>query len=108
MADSSRNYPSGKRTPPELRELVCGWYWSPGVAVPVAVFQPSPDRTLASWLDSPLNVTGTDSTHRHRMDGEHQPTDLAVGGSNPSRRAASQQVRGFVSQASRLGSCAGA
>jgi hypothetical protein len=79
----------GEAHPPELRELVCGWYWSPGVAVPVAVFQPSPDRTLASWLDSPRNVTGTDSTHRDQLDGEDPPTDLAVGGSNPSRRAAS-------------------
>jgi hypothetical protein len=40
------------------------------MAVRVAVHQPAPDSTQAHWVD-----------------GEHQPTDLAVGGSNPSRRA---------------------
>jgi hypothetical protein len=57
------------------------------VAVRVAVHQPVPERTLAVWLDSTPDVSCTNSTQVYCVDVEHQPTDLAVGGSNPSRRA---------------------
>jgi hypothetical protein len=58
-----------------MRPSVCR-----GVAVSMAVFQPSPEPTPAISLDSPLDLTCTNSTRRHQVDGEHPPTDLAVGG----------------------------
>jgi hypothetical protein len=45
---------------------------------------PGQDRT--QWTHPP-DLTCTDSTSQHQMDPDHQPTDVAVGGSNPSRRA---------------------
>jgi hypothetical protein len=57
------------------------------VAVCVSVHQPSSDRTLAVWLDSAPDLSCNDSTQTYVLDLEHQATDLAVGGSNPSRRA---------------------
>jgi hypothetical protein len=57
------------------------------MAVRVAVHQPSPDSTQATWLDLAPDLSCTNSTRDHAVDVEHQPTDLAVGGSNPSRRA---------------------
>jgi hypothetical protein len=57
------------------------------MAVRVAVHQPSPDSTQAVWLDSTPDLSCADSTQANCVDVEHQPTDLAVGGSNPSRRA---------------------
>jgi hypothetical protein len=49
-----------------------------------------------------------DSTQAHWVDVEHQPTDLAVGGSNPSRRAtkgAGQRHCGGLLNAGRLPDC---
>jgi len=43
---------------------------------------PEPNRT-----DDVPHVTRLDPTGADQSDGEHSPTDLAVGGSNPSRRA---------------------
>src|SRR4030095_9995191 len=68
------------------------WRHSPppaetNMAVRVAVHQPSPDSTQAVWLDSTPDLSCTNSTQANCVDVEHQPTDLAVGGSNPSRRA---------------------
>jgi|GEM_PF-4708575 len=60
------------------------------MSVSVSVHQPVPDRTLAVWMDSAPDLTCIDSTQAHCVDAEHQPTDLAVGGSNPSRRARPQ------------------
>ena len=57
------------------------------MAVRVAVHQSSPDRTLAVWLDLVPDLSSTNSTQEYLVDVEHQATDLAVGGSNPSRRA---------------------
>ena len=62
------------------------------VSVSVSVHQPAPDRTQAIWLDSAPDLSSADSTQAHCMDAEHQPTDLAVGGSNPSRRARTRPV----------------
>jgi hypothetical protein len=58
------------------------------MAVRVAVHQPSPDSTQATLLDSTPDLSSANSIQAHWVDVEHQPTDLAVGGSNPSRRAA--------------------
>jgi hypothetical protein len=49
------------------------------MAVRVAVHQPSPDRTLAVYLDSTPDLSCTNSTQDHPLDVDHQPTDLAVG-----------------------------
>jgi hypothetical protein len=57
------------------------------VAVRVAVHQPVLDRTLAVQLDSTPDLSSANSTREYWVDVEHQATDLAVGGSNPSRRA---------------------
>src|SRR5215213_11557802 len=57
------------------------------MAVRVAVHQPLPDSTWDNWLDSTPDLSSVNSTQDHGVDVEHQPTDLAVGGSNPSRRA---------------------
>jgi class 3 adenylate cyclase len=57
------------------------------MAVRVAVHQPVPDKALAGWLDSTPDLSSTNGTQAHSVDVDHQPTDLAVGGSNPSRRA---------------------
>jgi hypothetical protein len=57
------------------------------VSVRVSVHQPVPDRTPAVWLDSAADLSSANSTQAYWVDGDHQPTDLAVGGSNPSRRA---------------------
>ena len=51
------------------------------MAVRVAVHQPSPDRTQGVWLDSNPDLSCTNSTPDNAVDVEHQPTDLAVGGS---------------------------
>jgi hypothetical protein len=64
------------------------------VSVLVSVHQAVPDRTLAIWLDSTPDLSCTDSTQADWVDVEHQATDLAVGGSNPSRRAPKPQVNG--------------
>jgi hypothetical protein len=48
------------------------------VAVRVAVHQPSPDRTLAVQLDSTPDLTSVNSTQADCVDGEHQPTELAL------------------------------
>jgi hypothetical protein len=39
--------------------------------------------TGAHWLDDPPDRSCKDSTQDYCLDVEHQPTDLAVGGSNP-------------------------
>jgi hypothetical protein len=49
------------------------------MSVPVSVHQPAPDRTLAVWLDWAPDLSSTDSTQAHCVDGDHQPTDLVVG-----------------------------
>jgi hypothetical protein len=66
------------------------------VSVPVSVHLPASDRTLAVWLDLAPDLSSADSTQAYCVDVEHQPTDLAVGGSNPSRRANKPQLSGPV------------
>ena len=45
------------------------------------------DRTRSDQIDEALNVSRPDPSGADQIDAEHQATDLAVGGSNPSRRA---------------------
>jgi hypothetical protein len=45
------------------------------------------DPTGSVQIDDPSNVSRPDPSGADQIDAEHQATDLAVGGSNPSRRA---------------------
>jgi hypothetical protein len=45
------------------------------------------DPTGSVQIDDPSNVSRPDPSGSDQIDAEHQATDLAVGGSNPSRRA---------------------
>jgi hypothetical protein len=45
------------------------------------------DRTRSDQIDEARNVSRPDQFGADQIDAEHQATDLAVGGSNPSRRA---------------------
>jgi hypothetical protein len=45
------------------------------------------DPSGAVWTDEAPNVSRPDRSGADQIDAEHQSTDLAVGGSNPSRRA---------------------
>jgi hypothetical protein len=45
------------------------------------------DPSGAVWTDGASNVSRPDRSGADQIDAEHQATDLAVGGSNPSRRA---------------------
>jgi hypothetical protein len=53
------------------------------------------DRSGSVWTDDPPNVSSPDRSGADQSDAEHQSTDLAVGGSNPSRRAPIVQVGGL-------------
>jgi len=46
------------------------------VSVPVSVHQPAPDRTQAVWLDLAPDLSSTNSTQAHWVDGEHQPNGV--------------------------------
>jgi hypothetical protein len=54
------------------------------------------DLSGAVRTDETSNVSRPDRSGADQIDVEHQATDLAVGGSNPSRRAPSAQVRSYV------------
>jgi hypothetical protein len=45
------------------------------------------DPSGSDQIDDPSNVSRPDPSGAVQIDAEHQATDLAVGGSNPSRRA---------------------
>jgi hypothetical protein len=45
------------------------------------------DPSGSVWTDEASNVSRPDPSGADQIDAEHQATDLAVGGSNPSRRA---------------------
>jgi hypothetical protein len=45
------------------------------------------DPSAAVWTDDRSIVSSADPPGADQIDVEHQATDLAVGGSNPSRRA---------------------
>jgi hypothetical protein len=54
-----------------------------------------------NWTDDTLHATRLDPTGADQSDGEQPLTDLAVGGSSPSRRAPDQQVCRSSDEASR-------
>ena len=76
----------------------CGpWKLGSCVAsVPMSVHQPSPDWTLAVWLESTLDLSCIDSTQAHCVDAEHQPCKQEVGGSSPPASSPKPQVSGDV------------
>ena len=45
------------------------------------------DPSGSVWIDEASDVRRPDRSEANQIDAEHQPSDLAVGGSNPSRRA---------------------
>jgi hypothetical protein len=45
------------------------------------------DRSGSVWIDEAPNLSRSEPSGPDQIDAEHQPTDLAVGGSNPFRRA---------------------
>ena len=45
------------------------------------------DRSGSDQIDDPSNVSRPDGSGADQIDAQHQATELAVGGSNPSRRA---------------------
>jgi hypothetical protein len=50
------------------------------------------DPSGSVWIDKAPNLSSPDRSGADQIDAEHQATDLAVGGSNPSRRAPKPQV----------------
>jgi hypothetical protein len=90
---------------------------TPTVAVVVRVTEDSASRGLiirliihsirlgrsgSVWTDEALNVSRPDRSGPDQIDAEHQATDLAVGGSNPSRRAQRPRSRPRSRPGSRL------
>jgi hypothetical protein len=65
------------------------------------------DPSGAVWTDEAPNVSRPDPTGADQTDAEHQSTDLAVGGSNPSRRAkrAAQRLSSKRSSADPIWHC---
>ena len=53
------------------------------------------DPSGAVWTDGAFEVSRPDRSGADQIDAERQATDLAVGGSNPSRRAPKPQVNGL-------------
>jgi hypothetical protein len=53
------------------------------------------DPSGSVWTDEASNLSRLDPSGADQIDAEQQATDLAVGGSNPSRRAPIVQVGGL-------------
>ena len=53
------------------------------------------DRSGSVWIDDAPDVSSPDPSGANQADVEHQATDLAVGGSNPSRRAITAVQRAY-------------
>jgi hypothetical protein len=53
------------------------------------------DPSRSDQTDGASNVSRPDRSGPDQIDAQHQATDLAVGGSNPSRRAPKPQVNGL-------------
>jgi hypothetical protein len=67
------------------------------VVIPMVIQAIQPDPPGPNGTDDPPHVTGLDPTGADQSDAEHSPTDLAVGGSSPSRRATFPHVSRHVS-----------
>ena len=64
--------------------------WSsviPAVVIPMVIQTIQPVPPGPNRADDTPHLTGLDPTGADQSDGEHLSTDLAVGGSSPSRRA---------------------
>jgi hypothetical protein len=69
--------------------------WCPAVRVviiPMIIQTTQPGPSEPNWTDDPSHLTRLDPTGADHSDAEHPPTDLAVGGSSPSRRAQTPQA----------------
>ena len=60
---------------------------SRGLIIPLIIQTIRLDRFGSVWTDEAPNLSSPDRSGADQIDAEHQATDLAVGGSNPSRRA---------------------
>src|SRR4029450_8580282 len=69
------------------RGLVAEGAASHGLIIRLIIQTIRQDPTGAVWTDEGPNVSRPDPSGADQIDAEHQATDLAVGGSNPSRRA---------------------
>jgi len=67
-----------------------------GLIIPLIIRTIRLDRTGQDAPDEAPDLSSADATGRDVLDAEHQATDLAVGGSNPSRRAPKPQLSGPV------------
>jgi hypothetical protein len=63
---------------------------SHGLVIPLVIQTIRLDPSGSVWIDEPSNGSRPDRSGADQVDAEHQATDLAVGGSNPSRRANAQ------------------
>jgi len=58
--------------------------------------QIAPSRS--DWTDEAPNLSRADPSGADQIDAERRATDLAVGGSNPSRRATITELRGPIAR----------
>ena len=78
------------RTPPRLlaaRPSRWGGHVASGLIIRLIIQTIRQDPSGSVWTDEASNVSRPDPSGADQIDAEHQATDLAVGGSNPSRRA---------------------
>jgi hypothetical protein len=68
---------------------------SHGMIIPLIIHTIRRDPSRSDGIDEPCHVSRSDPSGAVQIDAEHQATDLAVGGSNPSRRASKPQVSGL-------------
>ena len=61
--------------------------WLPCLIIRLIIHTIRQDPSGSIWTDEAPNVSRPDPSGPDQIDVEHQATDLAVGGSNPSRRA---------------------
>jgi hypothetical protein len=62
---------------------------SAGVVIPMVIQTTQLVPPEPNWTDNMPHLTSLDPTGADQSDAEHSPTDLAVGGSSPSRCAKS-------------------
>jgi len=89
----------GRELPSVHREYTDHAFHDGGSAVVISMViqttQPEPPEP--NWTDDTPHLSRLDPTGADQSDAEHQPTDLAVGGSSPSRRATLPHVSRHVS-----------